>query len=255
MKGRQVTVETRDGPVEGELASADGDSVVLIAADGSVKAIPKASATAVKVVQPPPATAAKPMPTQPPPSNAATQPSPEAAASEEAEEETPAQKRRRERREKREHALLGLFTAHGATYSHWNGDGINSGNASYAMDWGIGFNATKGFGMYAMAGGLLAAKIDHKRVKANYGHVNLMFAFGGKYYQSMFGAGGGFSRLNFGDRIEKDAGLSVPFKLFGKIPLPKKLYIGIGLSYEFAAVRNFGRYINAIGGQIILGRW
>jgi hypothetical protein len=123
------------------------------------------------------------------------------------------------------------------------------------MDFAVGFNATKGFGMYAMAGGLLAAKIDDKQVKANYGHVNLMFAFGGKYYHTMFGAGGGFSRLNRDGDIQKDAGLSVPARIFGKIPLPKKLYVGIGIAYEFAAVRNFDRYINAIGGQIIFGRW
>jgi hypothetical protein len=113
--------------------------------------------------------------------------------------------------------------------------------------------------MYALAGGLLGARIKdldgNRDVKANYGHVALTFAFGGKYYYTLFGAGGGFSRLDFGDDLQKDAGLAVPFKLYGKIPLPKKLYIGIGISYEFAAVRNFDRYINGIGGQIVFGRW
>ena len=34
-----------------------------------------------------------------------------------------------------------------------------------------------------------------------------------------------------------------------------KLYIGIGLSYELGALRGFGRFMNAIGGQIVFGRW
>ena len=44
-------------------------------------------------------------------------------------------------------------------------------------------------------------------------------------------------------------------KLFGRFPLPKKLYLGIGLAYDVGIVRGFGRSINGIGGQIIFGRW
>ena len=152
--------------------------------------------------------------------------------------------------------ILGAFTMQGATYTHWRGSGVNSGHASYAMDFGLGANLSPGFGMYAVAGGLLGAKIDDKQTNANYGHVAALFAFGGKYYYSTFGAGVAFSRLRYADdRLEKDKGLSLPFKLMGKIPLPKKLYIGIGITYELGMVRGFSRFVNGIGGQIVFGRW
>ena len=124
------------------------------------------------------------------------------------------------------------------------------------MDWGVGLNLSPTFGMYAIAGGLLGAKIDNDRIKANYGHVAALFAFGGKYYFSTVGAGVAFSRLRFeDDTLHKDTGLALPFKLVGRIPLPKKLYIGLGLTYELAMVRGFSRFINGIGGQITVGRW
>jgi hypothetical protein len=117
--------------------------------------------------------------------------------------------------------------------------------------------------MYLVGGGLFATKIRsdpgdgmRERLKHNYGHLAFLFAFGGKYYFSTLGAGVAFNRLRFpDDSLQKDVGLAIPFKLVGKIPLPKKLYIGIGLTYEFAAVRGFDRFINAIGGQIVFGRW
>lgn len=186
---------------------------------------------------------------------AAAQPTDPAAAPAE-EELSPREQRRKERREKREHAILGAFTMQGATYTHWRGSGVNAGHASYAMDFGVGANLSPGFGMYAVAGGLLGAKIDDKQINANYGHVAALFAFGGKHYFSTVGAGVAFSRLRFADdRLEKETGLAIPFKLVGKIPLPKKLYIGLGLTYEFAAVGGFTRFINGIGGQIVFGRW
>ena len=36
--------------------------------------------------------------------------------------------------------------------------------------------------MYAMAGGLLGARIENKRTRANYGHVAFVFAFSRKYF-------------------------------------------------------------------------
>ncbi|MCA9711688.1 MAG: hypothetical protein KDK70_37985, partial [Myxococcales bacterium] len=171
-------------------------------------------------------------------------------------QETPAQKRRRERREKREHALLGAFTMQGATYTHWRGDGVQAGHASYAMDFGLGINPSPGFGMYALAGGLLGAKIQDKQIKANYGHVAFVFAFSRKYFFSTVGAGGAFSRLRFSDgTLQKDRGLAIPTRLMGKIPLPHKLYLGLGITYELGLVRGFSRAINGIGGQIVVGRW
>lgn len=252
VQGRQVSIETADGPVQGELTKSDGDTLVVVAKDGRVVTLPKSKATGVRVLDVPAGDAKASM--------AGLQPAgPEPAKGEEAGEEelTKAEERRKKRREKREHAILGAFTMHGATYSHWRGDGINAGHASYAMDFGLGGNFSPKFGMYAMAGGLLGAKIDDKTTKANFGHVAALFAFGGKYYFSTLGAGVAFSRLRFEDgRLEKDRGLALPAKLVGKIPLPKyKLYIGLGLTYEFAAVRGFSRFVNAIGGQVVVGRW
>lgn len=266
--GRRVFVETRDGTWEGELLRSDGDSLVLVLADGRVQTLPKSIATGVRVAppaaQPSPTPAApNPSPTPPPSSTSPGTPTQEPAAAQEGDGEegedelTPGEQRRKDRRENREHALLGAFAMHGVTYSHWRGDGVKAGHASYAMDWGIGANLSPTFGIYAMAGGLLGAKIrDNGRIKANYGHFAALFAFGGKYYYSTVGAGVALSRLRFADdTLQKDTGLALPFKLVGKIPLPKKLYIGIGLTYELALVRSFDRAVNAIGGQIVVGRW
>lgn len=252
LEKKNVVIETNSGPVEGELIRSDGPTLVLVKKDGTVKTLHKTRATGVKVAQPP---APPPKPSQ---EIADLEPPAEDEADEDPEDEelTPGEKRRKERRENRKHALLGAFTMQGVTYSHWRGDGIRSGHASYAMDWGIGANLSPSFGMYAVGGGLFATKLEGGSTKGNYGHIDFMFAFGGKYYFSMIGAGGGFSRLRYEDgRLEKDSGLSIPGKLMGKIPLPHKLYIGLGITYEFAAVRGFDRFINAIGGQLVVGRW
>lgn len=264
--GRDVEVQTSGGPFQGELLRSNGPQVVLVKPDGNVVTIPKANATSVRVVQPPPAAqpqqeiAALDAPTEPAPA--------EPALAEEDEELTEGQKRRKERRDQREHALLGAFTMHGATYSHWRGEGVNAGHASYAMDWGVGFNFSKNFGLYALAGGLFGAKIggpndddgNATELKANYGHVGGVFAFGGQWYFSTIGAGAAFSRLRFADgTLQRDKGLAIPSKLMARVPLGKgkmkKFYLGIGITYELAMVRNFNRYINAIGGQIVFGRW
>lgn len=294
LQGRQVLIDTPTGAVGGELLRSDGSTLVLVQADGRVLTLAKADATGVRVVQAPasggttapigpapapapaptPATGpTTPVPTTPAPTTpapatptapaapAATTPTDPAAAPTDpaaapAEELSPREKRRQERKEKREHAILGAFTMQGATYTHWRGDGVNSGFASYAMDFGVGANLSPGFGMYAVGGGLFGAKIDDKQTNANYGHIAALFAFGGKHYFSTVGAGVAFNRLRYADdRLDKDVGLAIPFKLVGKIPLPKKLYIGLGLTYEFAAVRGFSLFVNGIGGQIVFGRW
>lgn len=253
LEGKEVVIETSAGPVEGELTSVRGDTLVVIAPDGSVSSVPKRNATSVKVAKRDPGPA---LPTTPPPAKngGGSEAEAEAEATDD-DGELSREEKRKQRREERSHALLGTFSAHGAAYAHWRGDGIAAGHAAYAMDWGLGFNATERFGMYAVAGGLLGARIDDKQVRANYGHVAFMFAFGGKYYHSMFGAGAAFSRLRFEDELQKDVGLSLPLKIFGKIPLPHRIYIGIGLSYELGLVRNFGRAVNGIGGQLVVGRW
>jgi hypothetical protein len=252
LQGKQVRIETPQGPRQGELASVSDDEVVLIEQDGRASSFPKRDATEVRVVSPPASTGA--MPTTPPPREG---PAETPAEPEEPLDPKEARKqKRKERRENREHALIGAMTAHGASYAHWRGDGVNAGHAAYAMDWGIGVNPSPKFGMYALGGGLLGAKIDDKSIRANYGRLAFMFAFGGKWYFTMFGAGVGFSRLRFPtDELQKDVGLALPIKIFGKVPLPKKLYLGIGLSYDLGIVRGFGRAVNGIGGQIVFGRW
>lgn len=267
LQGRQVVVQSRSGAVRGELLRSEGDTLVLMRDGGEVLTVPKANATGVRVVQPPsaPATDGEPSAAE---SMAELSPSSEDDTQDEAGDDTtaegqdddasltPAQERRKERRDKREHALLGAFTMHGATYTHWRGDGVQSGHASYAMDWGLGLNLSPSFGMYAMAGGLLGARIENKQTKANYGHVAFVFAFSRKYFFSTVGAGGAFSRLRFADgTLQKDRGLAIPTRLVGKIPLPHKLYLGIGITYELGLVRGFSRAINGIGGQIVVGRW
>ncbi len=243
LEGKRISVETAGAPVEGELASAEGSDLVLVADDGTVLTVPKADAKGVKVTRREPAPAPEPTASEaePKPGDAA----PDDAKKDDAKKDKP----------KREHALLGAFSAHGAAYANWRGQGVSSGHAAYLMDWGIGINPTPGFGMYAMAGGVLGARIDDKQIRANYGHFDLMFAFGGKYYHSMFGAGLGLSRLKTPTETQKDIGLSLPFKIFGKIPLPHHLYIGLGLSYELALVRDWHRFVNVIGGQLVVGRW
>jgi hypothetical protein len=248
LKGKRVVVQTAQGAREGELAAAEGSELVLIADDGRPFTVPKADATEVRVAEPETPQTPEPSPKQDPD---AVEPAQDAPSDP---KDARAQKRK-ERREKREHALLGAFTAHGAAYAHWRGAGVNAGHAAYAMDWGIGVNPAKSFGMYAMGGGLLGARIDDKSIRANYGHLAFMFAFGGKWYASMLGAGVAFNRLKMETETQKDIGLSIPAKLFGKIPLPKKLYIGIGLSYELGVVRGWSRFVNGIGGQIVFGRW
>lgn len=287
LQGRQVVIDTPTGAVGGELLRSDGETLVLVQADGRVLTVDKTEATAVRVVQAPasggttapigpapapapapsptPATgttppiATTPTPATPAPAATATPAAPAPATTDPAaveEELSPREQRRKERREKREHAILGAFTMQGATYTHWRGDGVNGGYASYAMDFGVGANLSRGFGMYAVGGGLFGAKIDDKQTNANYGHIAALFAFGGKHYYSTVGAGVAFSRLRYpDDRLDKDVGLAIPFKLVGKIPLPKKLYIGLGLTYEFSAVRGFSLFVNGIGGQIVFGRW
>jgi hypothetical protein len=243
VQGKQVTIETADGNVEGELAKSDGDTLVVIADDGTVQTLPKADAKAVRVRKTQPPVAAKPVSPVAPP------------VVEDDDGDKKKDEKKDDKKKKREHALLGAFTAHGAAYMHQRGDGVSAGHAAYAMDWGIGINPTPGFGMYAMGGGLLGAKIDNKSIKANYGHLAFMFAFGGKYYFSMLGAGVAFNRLAFDNETQKDIGLALPMKLFGRLPLPKNLYIGIGLSYELGLVRDWNRVVNGIGGQIVFGRW
>lgn len=254
LKGKRIVVQTPDGAREGELAAADGPELVLIADDGRPFTVAKSDATDVRVADAPAKPTDPVLPTTPPPSSSGAEPESGADTEPTDPEDARAQKRK-ERREKREHALLGAFTAHGAAYAHWRGAGVNAGHAAYLMDWGVGVNLAKSFGMYAMGGGVLGARIDDKTIRANYGHLAFMFAFGGKYYFSMLGAGVAFNRLKMETETQKDIGLSIPGKIFGKIPLPKKLYIGIGLSYELGLVRGFGRFVNAIGGQIVFGRW
>ncbi|MBV1860632.1 MAG: hypothetical protein KUG77_19620, partial [Nannocystaceae bacterium] len=152
--GRNVEVQTTSGVLHGELLRSDGTEIVIVGADGSVVTTQKSVASSVKVVRPPPPQQQIAALEAPPDSQPSVEPVEDAEGDEGDEELTEAQKRRKERREKREHAMLGAFSMHGATYSHWRGDGVNGGHASYAMDWGVGVNFSKNFGLYAIAGGL-----------------------------------------------------------------------------------------------------
>ena len=132
LQGRQVVIDTPAGAVAGELLRSDGDTLVVVQADGRVATVAKAEATGVRLVQAPasggttapigPAPAPAPSPAPTPvattpapaatttPAPAATAPTDPAAAATAEEELSPREQRRKERREKREHAILGAFT-------------------------------------------------------------------------------------------------------------------------------------------------
>ena len=164
-----------------------------------------------------------------------------------AEEEQPTskkeerKKRREERREKREHAILGAFTMQGATYTHVRGMGVKGGHASYAMDFGIGANLSPGFGMYVVTGGLLAAKIRSERDDGLKETDQAQLRQGRdavRVRREVLLLHGRRRRRVQPDPSRGRVGQHQPgprraLRLMGKIPLPKKLYIGIGIAYEF----------------------
>lgn len=240
---QNVILELRDGAeIRGKLVQHDATSAVLVQADGRVVVVEKATVTSLRVElapEPVPQPQAEPQPSSPSASAPATAPPPAHPASE------------------REFARLGFFVAQGAGFAHWTG-ADSEGTAAYAADFGLGFNTSKSVGLYAVGGGLFAGRMFEKDVKANYGHLAAAVVGRGRYFGAALGIGLGFSSLVTADdpsRAFRDLGLAIPIKMQGFIPLPKNLYIGVGLAYDFAAFQKFEMLFNGVSGFVSFGRW
>lgn len=238
MLEKNVVIEKTDATsVTGKLAAVTPDTVVVVADDGSVSTLPKSDATALRLAD-------------------------EAAAEEEppAEEEAPAEEEEdKPEEEEADYPKLGLFTSHGIAYGHWrirdaSNRVVSDGSATYALDLGVGYNFKETLGIYAMIGGVVAGKLFDDRVKANAGHFNAMLRFKKKYFAFMGGIGVGWTRVREPTQIARNTGVSIPLRLMGNIPLPKKLFLGVGVGYELAI---FGdkRLLNAPSLLLAFGRW
>lgn len=234
MKDKQVIVEQGDKPpIRGKLIAHEGSHAVVQQADGSVASFAKSDATALKS-----ADAATPKPPDAPPaSSPKTKP-----------------------KDDWEWHKLGLFTFHGVAYSRWRTPGYAAGHASYNLDAGVGFNFGPRFGVYALLGGAVGAKIRDKTVKGNYGHFALSFLVRRKYVAFIPGIGLAISgRKGPGDFSLQETGVAIPVKLMGLIPIKKSgkiegLHVTIGIGYDLAIMANT-RPFNSIALQVGVARF
>jgi hypothetical protein len=234
-------IDTPTGTVSGALVSATGDVAVVIEADGRVTTVAKAQATGLRVADAPapdptPGPAPEPEPIAAPPPEPAPTPWPAA-------------------KPERDYFPLGVMVANGVAYAHWRGGGDGEGSVAYAGDLGLGFNFSRSIGLYALGGGYFGARLFDKEVKGNLGRIGVMIVGRGQYFMGSFGLAGAFSRLAGRGTTFKDGGLAIPVKLMGVIPLPKHLYIALGLGYDLAFVNSFEVMFNGIGFQAVIGLW
>lgn len=237
MLEKNVTIDKTDATsVTGKLAAVTPDTVVVVADDGSVSTLPKSDATALRLAEETP------------------------AEEEPAEEEAPAEEEKDQPKEEDDdYPKLGLFTSHGVAYGRWRirdarNQHVADGAATYALDLGVGYNFKKTLGIYAMIGGVVAGKLFDDRVKANAGHFNAMLRYKKKYFVFMGGIGVGWTRVREPTQIARNRGVSIPLRIMGNIPLPKKLFLGIGAGYELAIFGD-GRLLNAPSLLLAFGRW
>jgi hypothetical protein len=233
MKDKQVIVEQGDKPaIEGKLIAHEGTHAVVQTKDGGIASIAKSDATALKS-----ADAAKPIPPEAPPATTPTKP-----------------------KDDWEWHKLGLFTFHGVAYSRWRTPNYAAGGASYNLDAGVGFNFGPRFGVYALVGGAVGAKILNKTVRGNYGHFALSFLVRRKYVAFIPGIGLAISnRKGPDDARIAETGVAIPVKLMGLIPIKKSgkvegLHVTIGLAYDLAIMANT-RPLNSIGLQVGVARF
>ncbi len=228
VKDKPVVVERSDGTtVRGKLVAHEGTHAVVVQNDGNVVSLAKADVKVLKSDDGK-APADKP-PTTPPP------------------EEKP--------KPTWKYKQLGLFTSHGVAYTRWRGSAYRDGSASYMLDVGVGYNFSQRFGVYALIGGSVGARLVGGAVKANFGHFALSFQFRRKYVAIIPGIGLALSgRRGPGDEFLKETGVAIPVKFMGMIPLPKDLFLGLGLGYDLAIMAD-ARLLNSIGFQITVGRW
>ena len=243
MLERRVDIETPTGTVTGRLVSVGSDAVVLVRDDGEVVSVRKQSATRVKVATDEPT--ADPPATDPPASDEASaeEPgSPEDAAVEDAAEPS-------------SHRKLGLFTSHGIGYARFRTPGFRDGGAAYALDVAVGYNITERFGIYGLIGGHVGARINDNEARGHFGHFAVAFVRKWKYFAFIPGVGVGVSGIRGPDDArDRRVGFALPIKAMGLIPLPKELFLGIGLGYDLGLLPG-GHVVNAIAFQVTVGRW
>lgn len=238
MKDKPVLIERRDGTaVKGKLVAHEGSHAVVVQNDGNVISVAKADAKALKLDD---GKSAVPDTTPPP----AGKPTTGASAST---EDKP--------KATWKYKHLGLFTSHGVAYTRWRGSEYRSGGASYMLDVGVGYNFTERFGVYALIGGSVGARLVDRTIKGNFGHFALSFQIRRKYFAIIPGIGLAMSsRRGPGDQVLKETGVAIPVKVMGMIPLPKDLFLGLGIGYDLAIMAD-ARLFNSIGFQVTVGRW
>jgi hypothetical protein len=216
--------------VTGKLIAVTSDSAVIVDAQGEVTTVLKADATALKVAdgkpvgpKPPPTPKSDGKPATPPPDPG---------------EEMP---------------KFGFFTAHGLGYGHFRTRDYSSGSAAYALDLAAGYNFTNKFGLYGLVGGMVAGKIQDRTIRANAGHANLAFRFRRKHFAFLGGVGVGWAGLREPTRRIRAVGVSIPIRLMGIIPLPKKLYIALSAGYQLG-IMGKGNIFNGLSLQLAFGR-
>ncbi len=225
-RDQKVTLERKQGaPVRGKLIAHEGDHAVVMGDDGKVVSVPKSDVTAMEVDD-----------------NAAKKADDEAAKPGKKEPDWKYKK-------------LGIFTSHGVGYARWRTPDYRDGGAAYLLDVAVGFNFSERFGVYGLIGGAVGARMQDKSVVGHQGHFALSFLARRKHIAFLPGIGLAMgNRKGPGDLRIREMGVTFPIKLMGVIPLPKDLFLGIGISYELA-IMGATRPWQAIGGQITVGRW
>ncbi len=238
MLDRNVIVQTGSGEISGKLVSITEDEAVLVDDTGNVTTVRRAEVSSLKLRE---ATPAPPAATTP-----AAQP---ATTTDKDEKDGEAEDNKPRHR-------LGLFTSHGVAYAHWyRRNRFGDGAATYALDLGVGVNFSERHGLYLLLGGMVGAHGLDRPTNGHYGHVAAAFRIKRKYIAFIPGIGAGFTALQDPDGgWKRYAGLALPFKLMGLIPLPKELFLGIGVGWDLAFLQD--RHVfNGISGQITVGRW
>lgn len=150
---------------------------------------------------------------------------------------------------------LGLFTLHGVGYTRWRNPAFADGGASYNLDAGVGFNFTERFGVYALVGGAVGARIHDKQTHGALGHFAVSFLVRRKYIAFIPGIGLGVGGMRGpGDLRVRETGVAIPLKLMGLIPLPKDLTLTVGLGYDLAILAET-RPLQSIALQVGVARF
>lgn len=274
MLDQQVVLELADGTsVSGKLVRVSKKAVVVVAADGAVQTIEKSKVASLRMdvppTEPPPAdppveTPVEEPPVEEPPVVEAPVEEPPAEEPVEPVEEPPVEEPpppeptpivvEPEPEPEPEHARVGFIVGNGLVFGAWSADGVHAKTLAYHLELGVGYNFTKHIGLYALGGGLLGGRVDDD-VQATLGRLAIAPAIRAKYFGFIPGIGVAFSSLRSGGAKYQDLGLAIPIHVMGMIPLPQKLYLGVGLAYDFAVLKGFDIFVNVIGVEVTLGRW